>query len=237
MDDKTIQQLNAINRRFYDTTASEFDQTRGTAWPGWERLKPYVSGVHSVLDVGCGNGRFGLFLNEVVAQPIAYHGLDNNAALLGFAADALARANKLHIELSQHDIITQPLKQCCYDLVVLFGVVHHVPGAAQRRALMAQLAAGVAEGGLLVFAAWRFYEYERFRERLTPWPDELAAQVEAHDYLLDWRRGERALRYCHYVDDTEQAALIRASGLQHIETYRADGQTGDANCYSVLRKG
>jgi hypothetical protein len=90
----------------------------------------------------------------------------------------------------------------------------------------------VAPRGILAFACWRFYEYPRFRERIIPWPADI--QVENHDYLLDWRQGETALRYCHYVDDEEQAALVSATGLAEVASYRADGQTGDANRYSIL---
>ncbi len=118
--------------------------------------------------------------------------------------------------------------------MALFGVLHHVPGSEQRRAFMQTLAQRVAPGGYLAFAAWCFYEYERFRARIVPWPDDL--EVEPHDYLLDWRRGERALRYCHYVDETEHADLIAATGLTEITTYRADGRTNDINRYSLLRR-
>jgi hypothetical protein len=97
------------------------------------------------------------------------------------------------------------------------------------------MAQRVAPGGLLAFACWRFCEYPRFRTRIVPWPDEFS--VEPGDYLLDWRRGTPALRYCHYVDDAEHAALIAATGMAEIATYRADGDTGDINCYSILRSG
>jgi len=45
---------------------------------------------------------------------------------------------------------------------------------------------------------------QRYRQRFTPFPPDL--QVEPGDYLLDWRRGQRALRYCHDVDDAGFAA-------------------------------
>ena len=86
-------------------------------------------------------------------------------------------------------------------------------------------------GGCLALATWRFYERERFRKRIVPWPDDFA--VERHDYLLDWRRGERALRYCHYIDDEEHAQLIEAAGLPVIDDYRADG---GLNRYTLLRR-
>jgi tRNA (uracil-5-)-methyltransferase TRM9 len=216
MDKDTIQRLNAINREFYETTAPEFDQTRGKAWVGWLKLSEYLTAPLSVLDVGCGNGRFGVFLAESFSASITYHGIDNNRALLDYARTALAPIPHLTATLTEQDIITQPPDSGTYNLVVLFGVIHHIPGAANRLAFMRQLAERVAPDGLLAWDA-----------NIT---------VEQGDYLLDWRRGERALRYCHYVDDSEQSALIAATGLTEIETYRADGEDNRMNAYSILGK-
>ena len=188
------------------------------------------------LDVGCGNGRFGLFLREQFAGPLVYHGLDNNATLLAAAANALRTLPDLTATLEKRDIVEDTPDKGEYDLVVAFGLMHHIPGAANRLRFVEALAQSVAPGGILAFACWRFYEQERFRHRIVSWPHDLAADVEAHDYLLDWRRGDRALRYCHYVDDTEHEALVAASGLTVIETFRDDGATGDLNAYSLLKK-
>ena len=231
MNDATVKRLNQINREFYQITAASFDESRGEPWPGWDVLLPYLKTPLSVLDVGCGNGRFGLFLAEKLESPPAYHGIDNNPALLDRARAALAH---LDARLEDRDVIADPPREGAYDLVALFGVLHHVPGCAHRRVFMQTLAQRVAPGGYLAFAAWCFYEYERFRARIVPWPDDL--DVEPHDHLLDWRRGERALRYCHYVDEAEHADLIAATGLAELTTYRADGRTNDINRYSLLRR-
>ncbi|MGB7341113.1 MAG: class I SAM-dependent methyltransferase [Phototrophicaceae bacterium] len=234
MNQETIARLNAINANFYDVTATEFDATRVRAWAGWEPLTDVLSAPLSVLDVGCGNGRFGIFLANHLEGAIAYHGLDNNVALLNFAETALADYPQLKVTMSQHDVITSPLPNTQADLVVLFGVLHHVPGYDNRQQFMRALADRVASGGLLVVAAWRFYEYERFKARLVDWDNSFT--VEKHDYLLDWRRGDRALRYCHYVDDDELAELIAASGLREVKRYRADGSDNRMNVYVVLQK-
>jgi 2-polyprenyl-3-methyl-5-hydroxy-6-metoxy-1,4-benzoquinol methylase len=232
MDDTTINRLNDINQAFYRMTAASFDRSRAQPWPGWERLLPHLNAPLSVLDVGCGNGRLGVFLAERLAGQIVYCGLDSSPELLERAEAALCGLDNVQVRLDVHDIIAQPPDEGEYDLVALFGVIHHVSGVEHRRAVMRTLAQRVRPGGMLAFAAWRFLEYERFRSRIVPWPDDL--QVEAHDYLLDWRRDVHALRYCHYVDDTEHAALVSAAGLHEIATYRADGHTGDSNQYSLL---
>jgi SAM-dependent methyltransferase len=233
MDEATRRRLNALNREFYRVTATEFDATRGQAWAGWLTLLPYLTTPLRVLDVGCGNGRFGVFLAAHLTGSIHYHGIDNSAALLAHAADDL-QATPLTVTLTEQDLVEQPLPSGEYDLVVLFGVLHHLPGAAQRLTFMQQLAAQVASGGYLAFAAWCFYESPRLRERIVPWGADFT--VEAQDYLLDWRRGERALRYCHYVDEAEHQALLTATGLTPRLTYRADGQDGQMNRYSLLQR-
>lgn len=243
MNDALRLRLNAINRDFYRLTAAPFDQTRAQPWPGWLRLLDLLAAqgvqARSVLDVGCGNGRFGLLLAQrSPAEGWHYHGLDNSPALLAFARQRLAALPGVTLTLEARDLVENPLTAEAdapgYDLVALFGVLHHIPGAAARRALLRALAARVRPGGALAFAAWRFYEEARWRARVTPWPDDLAAHVEPGDLLLDWRREVRALRYCHHVDDSEHDALVAASGLREVARYRADGEGGQSNCYSLL---
>lgn len=240
MNPAVIHYLNSINQRFYQTVSAAFDETRGLAWPGWLRLLPYLTGREtvSVLDVGCGNGRFGVFLAQnLPGCALVYHGQDNNADLLGRARAALADYPLARARYELRDVVTHPPDDGAYDLVVAFGLLHHVPGAAQRLALVRTLAERTAPGGMLVFACWRFYEDARLRQRIIAWDEPWQAQVEPGDYLLDWRRGEPALRYCHYVDDAEHARLAAAAGIPETTRYRADGPGGTANCYSILQRG
>src|SRR4051812_30515699 len=125
MDTETINRLNAINRAFYTTVADDFDQTRGAAWPGRQRLLPYLPLPLSVLDVGCGNGRFALFLHDNLAagQPrhnadaplLSYHGLDSNPALLAHAHNALAGKTSLSVTLEERDVVENPPDSGEYD--------------------------------------------------------------------------------------------------------------------------
>ncbi len=234
-----IRRLNAVNRAFYETIAGDFDATRQTPWAGWFPLLPHLNGVKRVLDVGCGNGRFGLFLREHIGESPVYHGVDNSAKLLEYAESALSHPSSLiphHFFL--HDIIDSPLPPNLtgYDAIGLFGVLHHIPGFETRLALMRDLAARLNPGGILMVAAWRFLDDPALRARVTPWPDDLAGEVESGDALLDWRRGQKALRYCHHCDDAEFDALMAESGLTLESRYFADGASGRMNLYAVGRK-
>ncbi|HYO87439.1 MAG TPA: class I SAM-dependent methyltransferase [Candidatus Limnocylindrales bacterium] len=238
MDEATAQRLNDLNQRFYQTVSVSFDQSRQSAWPGWSRLLEHLPARRPlrVLDAGCGNGRLALFLARA-GMMLDYAGVDSSAALLGAAERALTALPNVTAAVIEADFIMdhEALPDEPYDLVALFGVLHHVPGIARRQALIAALAARTAPGGLLAFTAWRFLDTPRFQQRLLAPPADLA--LEADDYLLDWRAGEApTLRYCHYCDDAELETLAKASGLTRIGGYRADGQTGGLNAYCLLRR-
>lgn len=246
MHPDTARALNALNADFYRTTAPEFDQTRGQAWAGWQAIVPYAHAIGRtplrVLDVGCGNGRWGVFLAEQ-GLSVDYHGVDNSTALLSYAHDALSRVG-VPFRLQEADaLLSDDWAQAgaTYDLIGAFGVLHHVPSSARRLALARFWASLLAQGGVLAFATWRFYDNKRLRGRVVGWsalPDlPHADTLEAGDYLLDWRRGERALRYCHHTDDDEHRAIEAATELVPCAFYRADGQDGQLNAYSILRKG
>ncbi len=230
MDESTIRRLNAINRRFYERTVVAFDATRQQPWAGWNALRPCLKAGMRVLDVGCGNGRFGTFLARQLGEAgFTYTGIDSSAALLERARQMLAGVDA---RLELRDLVEQPLAEhaASFDLVALFGVLHHMPGAARRLELMRQLAGVVAPGGLLVFTEWRFMDVPHLSQRVIAWGDDF--EVEPGDYLLDWRRGETALRYCHAVDAAEHARLVAATGMPLVSEYPADA----ANWYTLLKK-
>lgn len=229
MNAQTIRELNRINREFYTRFAGVFADSRAHPWPGFARaIERWPADSRSVLDVGCGEGRFARFVAS--RRPVDYLGLDAADPLLERArAAGIAGA-----EFQRWDWAQDGLPERRFSLVVAFGVLHHVPSFAHRRGLVEAMAARVARGGLLVLAMWRFADRPRFDHKVVPFDPNL--DVEPGDFLLRWDRGGAGVRYCHFVDDAEAVALTCHLGLALVDQFDADGKTGDLNRYLVLQR-
>ncbi len=266
MNTATQAALRRINRDFYSRHAADFDRTRHPeGWPGWRRVVETAaqatdSPLH-VLDLGCGNGRFALFLERNPDlrghRPFTYTGIDLSAELIAHARTATVGLD--HIGFQVEDIEECPLDEATCDLVVLFGVLHHLPGFGTRRRVLERAAAVVAPDGLLALTCWQFADDPRFESRRLDWTSEAdvdPAELEAGDHLLRWgpddpegrrqsrRRSSRRLRrqrvrrpvhparrYCHHTDEPELDRLVHCLPLAEVARYRSDGPGGRQNLY------
>lgn len=237
MDKRTIDKLTKINQEFYRTVGKSFDETRQHSWPGWktawESLR-YTNGkTVSVLDMGCGNGRFVDFLSETEAK-FEYTGIDSDNKLLEIARD---KHHGTNIEFVTGDVTNIPVTTK-YDLVVCFAVFHHIPSEKNRRNLIRKIANRIKPDGRAIISLWNFTSSPRLMKKAVNWStvgvDE--TKLEEGDYLLSWNKGSTAYRYCHSFSEAETNALIKASGLTLVADFYADGREDNLNRYLVLRK-
>ena len=250
MDDSTRARLLLLNRDFYEREAESFGATRDHPWPGWRRVLQLLPAASSerlrVLDAGCGNGRFGLFLDEAYAGSFAYTGVDASPALLDAATQRTRALRRDHVcRFLRTDLVEAPdgVPSGPFDLVVLFGVLHHLPGFETRAGLVARLAERLADGGRLAATIWRFGADPRVRGRTVAVESRLPGlepeRLEPGDVLLRWGDSDDAFRYCHFADDDEIEALVersRSSGLLLAQRFRSDGRGGELNEYLVWSK-
>ncbi len=244
----TIKKLNSLNQKFYQETAEHFNDSRQFYWAGWEKLLPKFKKQFSnqqkitVLDLGCGNGRFGSFLTENLEHKINYHGFDSNPELLKLAEKRSEKFSFSHTDLV-NDLLEnhflQNFPKNSPSLIVMFGVWHHLPSSKLRHQLLQETAELLNKDGLLIFTVWKFHEHERFKKKIIP-PEKVGlkpASLENNDYILDWKRGTKAYRYCHYSTDKEiQELLSSLPTLKKLATFRADGEQNRSNKYYVLEK-
>ena len=242
MRSETQAALNQINRDFYRLHAASFSSTRETPWRGWSKLMEGEGSPNRILDLGCGNGRFAVFLNETYGQadPHAFVGTDLSPALLSTARE---RAPAAHFVC--HDLLgTQPrsLFTGQFDLIVAFGVLHHIPGFSARVELLRSATELLEPGGSVVFTFWQFGGDPRFKKRTLSWSDSPVpidvSDLECGDHLLQWgSSGEpTAARYCHYTAPDEALELAEAAELRVAETFLDDGRDRDLNLYVRFRR-
>lgn len=250
----THRALAAIDRDFYSRHADAFDRTRGAPWEGWEPVAEWArqrirarNGRLALLDLGCGNGRFSAFLESRLGRAFDAYGLDASVGLLARArANALRdrrRARWIALDLFE-DVGVDSVRRT-FDLIVAFGLLHHVPGRERRTQLLRDAGTRLADGGRMFASFWQFGDDPRFAPRMVDPVSFLeragkgADGLEPGDHLLRWGpldAAEGPLRYCHHTSDEEAEELVEASGLRLAERYHADGKTGQLNLYVALEK-
>lgn len=236
MTPEVAQKLLALNREFYGALAQPFAETRETPQPGFDHLRLSLPCVPSdVLDVGCGNGRFGHYLQQ--------HNVLSHYVGVDFSSELLARAalrvpgDYFQRDLSQPGCLNGLFE---YDVVVCLAVLQHIPGYENRLRLLQEIRERVGcnqvANGRIFLSTWQFMGSERQRRKLRDWTEIglTAADVEPNDYLLTWQRDGFGLRYVSFVDETETAKLAEAAGLHILDQFRSDGKEGDLNLYTVL---
>lgn len=253
MDIETAHTLNEVTGRFYAREAESFSSTRQAPWEGWRRLlglMPSTPTQLTVLDVGCGNLRFERFLAaELPDTQIVVDALDNCPALAdafaGLSVTVRFRDADVMAALERDELAPLLGAPGTHDLAVAFGLMHHVPLASWRSALMRALVRSTAPGGLIAVSFWQFMKSERLARQAHAATERGQAELgvrlasDAGDWLIGWQGKPGIYRYCHSFDDDEIASLAQtaaSAGAHAIARYEADGPSGNLNGYVVLQR-
>ena len=231
MDDSLVRKLVELNTEFYARFADPFAASRSTPQPGFARLLEYLpNSPFSVLDVGCGNGRFGRFLYDAGLLR-SYVGVDVTPALM-------AKIVEFEGELFVRDISLPDSLQGLgkFDLVVCLATLQHIPGQSNRLRLVHELATHLEPVGLLVLSNWQFLNSSRQRRKIRPWSlvGIEQAQLEPNDFLLSWERGGNGVRYVAHLDDKTTEEMAKLAELHVVNQFTSDGREGNLNLYTIL---
>ena len=242
MNANITRQLLELNRRFYTEYGRDFSATRGRLQSGVLRVVETLRGDEVILDLGCGNGELARTLSRRGHHGL-YLGIDFSLPLLN---EAERKAFDFRVQFMRADLISDDWNEVIaaaagnnlYDIVFSFAVLHHIPGVELRLNFVRKVHELLKPDGLFVHSDWQFLNSEKLRLRTQPWESIGLGEtdVDANDYLLDWRRGGHGLRYVHHFDEPELADLAKAGGFEIVETFYSDGENKRLSIYQTWRK-
>lgn len=242
MNSDVAARLIRLNRDFYDRFGADFSATRQRLQPGVARLLPTLARDATILDLGCGNGELARALARN-GHRAPYLGLDFSVPLLddakslpeGFPAKFLAA------DLTQLSVISNQssessntdLRPSTFDLITCFATLHHIPSIELRLNLLKTVSTLLVPNGRFILSNWQFLNSAKLRARIQPWERIGLSDrdVDAGDYLLDWRRGGEGLRYAHQFSEDELSDLAAQTGFVVADTFYSDGDGGNLGLY------
>ncbi len=198
-----------------------------------------LKGDESILDLGCGNGE--------LARELAKHGHRGSYLGVDFSLpllrDAEAQPGGFSAKFMQADLTELPVisdqlsVRGGWSVIMAFAVLHHIPSHDLRLELLRVVNQLLKNDGLFIHSNWQFLNSEKLKARIQPWEatDLSASDVDAGDYLLDWRSGGQGLRYVHHFDEQELNDLARSSNFTVVDTFYSDGEGGRLGLYQVWK--
>jgi SAM-dependent methyltransferase len=238
MNKSITERILKLNRDFYQLHGVSFSDTRAKPWKGWDRildiLKASKKDSLSVLDLGCGNGRFFTFLDKNFRKDFKYLGLDLSNPLLDIAIGKYGK-NK-NYKQKKFDVISDVNKiEGVYDIVVAFGLTHHIPSQVLRKGWFNAVARLVNNGGVLILTFWDLDKKEIAEVNTKKQQNGL----DAGDVYIGWKEQKGELRYVHTYSHNEINKIIeiqKTNGLILQDRFSDDRAKNSSNLYLVFKR-
>lgn len=195
----------------FDRIAEAFDASRASPWPF---VSEWLAGLGPVgtplLDVGCGNGRH---LAQAANRGLWGVGVDLSPRLLGLARRRVPEGTGLVVG----DGRALPVADNVAAAVMAIAMLHHVPEAEGRMAVVRELRRVALPGAPVLVSVWALDDpevAERARARRDP-------EGDARDLLVPWRavEGSPVDRYYRVIGLGELTDLVAGAGLSVVRAW------------------
>jgi cyclopropane fatty-acyl-phospholipid synthase-like methyltransferase len=175
------------------------------------------------LDIGCGNARFGKYV-LALKETFSYMGIDNSTVLLAEASNVNSSFKFRNVDLSTN----WEIYETDFDLVVCFGVLHHLMNTKSRKYLFQKAYEKLSIGGIFIITIWDFLNDEKEKSKI------IRNLPGKNNFLLKF--GTNATRECHWTSELEIIDLVKNTNFEKIQEYFSDGKSNKLNRYLVLQK-
>jgi len=224
MRNQGVLEINNLNQEFYKNHEESFSKSRDlNFWKGFFFVLKYIKSETNILDLGCGNGRFLQFLLEKSVDFKSYLGVDSTIEFIKQNKEKYQQGNFHTQDIFEYENFQ---KIGSYNLVVIFGVTHHIASKEFRINWFKNLNHLVEKNGVLVLSFWKFDILKSYKFIPNFY------KIEENDYFLGWKKDFSNLRFCHFYNLKEINEIKRTlKNFKVIQECEAD-----SNTYIVLQK-
>jgi len=216
MRKKTAEKLLNLVKNNYKTIASDFNETRKKEiWPEIRESAGALKNGDSILDVGCGNGRF---LETCLGRDVNYLGVDNSPELIKAAEENYPR-----YAFKVGDILNlEEATQEKYDYIFCLAVLQHIPGRELRVRALSEMLKKLKPEGKIVISVWNLWSgvWKKKNYRwliLKDWFLYLFKRdrLDLGDLIFPWKNAHGEIisaRYYHAFTRNELGNLVKRAG-------------------------
>ncbi len=195
----------------YNLVATSFASSRDRMWPELEFLFKQAKKGESVLDLGCGNGRFSEYLKET-----KYVGVDFSSGMIREAKKRFPGKQFL-----TSSVLDLPFKESFFDKIYSIAVIHQIPSHKYRIKMLKEAKRILKKSGRVFFTAWKMDKETKEKcQILSP---------QGKDVFL------KRKRYYYLFDEGELSDIFREAGF-FVEKEGVIGEEKKCNFYIIANK-
>jgi len=128
--------------KIYDLIAYEFDKTRVRLWNCVKLFLNEFSSNSIILDVGCGNGKYFNYRNDIIMK-----GIDISQELVNIC-------NKKGFDVIKGNMNCLPYDDNIYDGIICIASYHHLNNDDDRKKTLNEFYRVLKHGGLCFIEVW-----------------------------------------------------------------------------------
>jgi len=207
MDKEYAKYLLEKTRKNYNLIAEDFSSKRAKPWEETKFLfDNYLIPGEKILDLGCGNGRYYLFVKD---KRVDYFGVDSSERLIEIAREKYPKG-----KFQVGDALNLPFPGNFFDKVYSIAVLHHIPSEKLRLKVLSDIKRVLKPGGLLILTTWKFHQFKEYYLILKYTLLKLIgkSKLDWGDIFEPW--GKKIKRYYRCFSKKELKNLVKKSDFK-----------------------